>query len=75
MRHGGRILADALAARGVDRVFSVPGESFLAALDGLYDLGIQNVVCRHEGGAAMMAEATGKRLPGSGRWRRRRWTA
>ncbi len=33
MRHGGRILADALAARGVDRVFSVPGESFLAALD------------------------------------------
>ena len=60
MRHGGRILADALAARGVDRVFSVPGESFLAALDGLYDLGIQNVVCRHEGGAAMMAEAQGK---------------
>ncbi|MBV0891891.1 thiamine pyrophosphate-binding protein [Paracoccus sp. Z118] len=60
MRHGGRILADALAARGVERVFSVPGESFLAALDGLYDLGIANVVCRHEGGAAFMAEAYGK---------------
>ncbi len=60
MRHGGQILADHLAAYGVDRVFSVPGESFLAALDGLYERGIPNVVCRHEGGAAMMAEATGK---------------
>lgn len=60
MRHGGRILAEALGLHGVDRVFSVPGESFLAALDGLYETGIRNIVCRHEGGAAMMAEATGK---------------
>ena len=60
MRHGGRIIADHLKAFGVERVFSVPGESFLAALDGLYDSGIANIVCRHEGGAAMMAEATGK---------------
>jgi len=60
MRQGGRILADHLAAYGVDRVFSVPGESFLAALDGLYERGIANIVCRHEGAAAMMAEATGK---------------
>ncbi|WP_108484427.1 thiamine pyrophosphate-binding protein [Oceaniglobus ichthyenteri] len=60
MRHGGQILADALAAQGVKRVFSVPGESFLAALDGLYENGIPNVVCRQEGGAAMMAEAWGK---------------
>lgn len=60
MRHGGQILVDALKANGVGRVFSVPGESFLAALDGLYASGIQNVVCRHEGGAAMMAEAHGK---------------
>ncbi len=60
MRHGGQILADHLAAYGVDRVFSVPGESFLAALDGLYERGIPNIVCRHEGGAAMMAEAAGK---------------
>lgn len=59
-RHGGKILADQLAIEGVERVFSVPGESFLAALDGLYDSGIQNVVCRQEGGAAMMAEAHGK---------------
>ena len=60
MRHGGQILVDQLRLQGVDRVFSVPGESFLAALDGLYDSGIANIVCRQEGGAAMMAEATGK---------------
>lgn len=60
MRHGGQILADQLRILGVRRVFSVPGESFLAALDGLHDSGIANVVCRHEGGAAMMAEAYGK---------------
>jgi acetolactate synthase-1/2/3 large subunit len=60
MRHGGQILVDQLKIQGVRRVFSVPGESFLAALDGLYDSGIENVVCRQEGGAAMMAEAHGK---------------
>ena len=61
LRHGGRILADQLAVQGCDRVFLVPGESFLAVLDGLYDLpGIDTVVCRQEGGAAMMAEAYGK---------------
>ncbi len=60
LRHGGRILADQLAIQGVTRVFSVPGESFLAALDGFLDAGIENIVCRHEGGAAMMAEAQGK---------------
>lgn len=60
MRHGGQILVQALRLNGVTRVFSVPGESFLAALDGLHDSGIANIVCRHEGGAAMMAETTGK---------------
>ncbi|RYG91176.1 thiamine pyrophosphate-binding protein [Loktanella sp. IMCC34160] len=60
MRHGGQILADQLKIHGARRVFSVPGESFLAALDGLYESGIDNVVCRQEGGAAMMAEAYGK---------------
>ena len=59
-RHGGQILVDQLKLRGVSRVFSVPGESFLAALDALHDAGIQNIVCRQEGGAAMMAEADGK---------------
>ncbi|MCB1406271.1 MAG: thiamine pyrophosphate-binding protein [Rhodobacteraceae bacterium] len=60
MRHGGQILVDHLKAQGIRRVFSVPGESFLAALDGLHDSAIQNIVCRHEGGAAMMAEAHAK---------------
>lgn len=60
IRHGGKILSDQLVKLGVRRVFSVPGESFLAALDGLYDSGIKNIVCRQEGGAAMMAEAYGK---------------
>ncbi|MGB8622379.1 MAG: thiamine pyrophosphate-binding protein, partial [Paracoccaceae bacterium] len=59
-RHGGQILADQLMRQGVERVFSVPGESFLAALDGLHDVAIRNIVCRQEGGAAMMAEADGK---------------
>lgn len=60
MRHGGQILVDHLRAEGVRRVFSVPGESFLAVLDGLHDSGIQNIVCRHEGAAAMAAEAHAK---------------
>ncbi|HAJ21070.1 MAG TPA: thiamine pyrophosphate-binding protein, partial [Rhodospirillaceae bacterium] len=61
MRHGGRILADQLRAQGCRRVFLVPGESYLAVLDGLYDVPeIEPVVCRQEGGAAMMADAHGK---------------
>lgn len=59
-RHGGQALVEQLNEFGVRRVFSVPGESFLAALDGLHGSGINNIVCRHEGGAAMMAEAHGK---------------
>ncbi|MFT6775898.1 MAG: acetolactate synthase-1/2/3 large subunit [Paracoccaceae bacterium] len=58
--HGGALLVDCLAAQGVTRVFCVPGESFLAALDGLHDSAIDVVVARQEGGAAMMAEASGK---------------
>ena len=38
LRHGGRLLADQLDRQGCDRVFLVPGESFLAAIDGLHDL-------------------------------------
>ena len=57
MRHGGQILVDHLKAQGIRRVFSVPGESFLAALDGLHDSAIQNIVCRHEGGAVLLVEA------------------
>ena len=65
MRHGGKVLIEHLAAEGISSVFLVPGESFLAALDALADTPqIQTVVCRHEGGAAMMAAAWG-RLTGS----------
>jgi acetolactate synthase I/II/III large subunit len=61
-RHGGRLLVDQLVVQGVDTVFTVPGESFLAALDGFYDVQdrVKLVVCRHESGAANMAEAYGK---------------
>ena len=60
-RTGAQLLVDALALHGVDRAFCVPGESFLAVLDALYDeKSIQTVTCRQEGGAAMMAEADGK---------------
>ncbi|QEM83608.1 thiamine pyrophosphate-binding protein [Halomonas binhaiensis] len=58
--HGGQVLIKALAAQGVERVFCVPGESYLAALDALHDADIDTIVARHEGGAAMMAEADGK---------------
>src|SRR6202041_1904489 len=61
-RHGGRVLADALVAQGIDHVFEVPGESFLDTLDGLYDQSgkIKLVTCRFEAGAVNMADAFGK---------------
>ncbi|AKJ69754.1 thiamine pyrophosphate protein [Pandoraea thiooxydans] len=59
---GARLLVEALVTQGVERVFCVPGESYLAVLDALYDVRerIELVVCRHEAAAANMAEATGK---------------
>lgn len=61
-RSGGEILVDALAIHGAETLFCVPGESFLAVLDALRDRAgdIRLVTCRQEGGAANMAEATGK---------------
>jgi len=59
-RTGGQILVDQLTLHGVDHIFCVPGESYLAALDALHDAEINVTVCRQEGGAAMMAEAYGK---------------
>ncbi len=71
MRSGGQILVEHLRLNGAQRIFTVPGESFIAALDALHDAdGIDVVVCRHEGAAAMMAEATarisGPRRPAAG---------
>jgi acetolactate synthase-1/2/3 large subunit len=61
-RTGGRALADALVAQGIDHVFAVPGESYLDVLDGLYDVRqkLRLVTCRFEAGAVNMAEAYGK---------------
>jgi acetolactate synthase I/II/III large subunit len=59
-RTGGQILVDQLLVHGVDHIFCVPGESYLATLDALHDAAVTVTVCRQEGGAAMMAEAYGK---------------
>jgi len=61
-RTGAQLLIDCLLTHGVDTVFCVPGESYLAALDALYEVRdrIRLVVARQDGGAAYMAEAYGK---------------
>jgi acetolactate synthase-1/2/3 large subunit len=58
----GHLLVQCLIAQGVTHAFGVPGESYLAVLDGfhLYRNQIQFVINRQEGGAAFMAEAHGK---------------
>jgi acetolactate synthase-1/2/3 large subunit len=60
MRTGGQLIVDTLKANGVERLFCVPGESYLAVLDALVDSGVGVTVCRQEGGAAMMADAWGR---------------
>jgi acetolactate synthase-1/2/3 large subunit len=60
LRTGGQILVDQLRIQGCDRIFTVPGESFLAVLDALHDVPeIQTIVCRQEGGVTFMACADG----------------
>jgi acetolactate synthase-1/2/3 large subunit len=61
-RTGGQILVDQLKIHGADLAFCVPGESYLAVLDALHDArdSIRLITCRHEAGAANMAEAYGK---------------
>src|SRR5260370_18607279 len=65
-RTAAQILVDQLVIHGAKHVFCVPGESYIAALDAFYDRDIAVTVCRHESGAAIMAEACGKgtRRPG-----------
>ncbi|HWL32100.1 MAG TPA: thiamine pyrophosphate-binding protein [Gaiellaceae bacterium] len=60
LRTGGKVLVDQLALHGAELAFCVPGESYLAVLDALYDAPIRLVTCRHEAAAANMAEAYGK---------------
>ena len=60
MRTAAEVLVDQLIRNGVQHVFCVPGESYLAVLDAFCDHDISVTVCRQEGGAAMMADAVGK---------------
>jgi acetolactate synthase-1/2/3 large subunit len=61
LRTGGQILVEELRRQGVERIFCVPGESYLPVLDALYDVPeIAVVSARHEGAAANMADADGK---------------
>ncbi len=61
-RLAGHALVEALIAQGIDTCFGVPGESYLAVLDGFHQHRehIRFIACRQEGGAAFMAEAQGK---------------
>ncbi len=54
------VIVESLKAHGVQRVYCVPGESYLALLDAFYESGIEVIVCRHEGGAGFMAVAEAK---------------
>jgi acetolactate synthase-1/2/3 large subunit len=59
--HAGRVLIEQLEKQGASVLFTVPGESFLAALDGMHETSrIRPIICRQEGGASMMADAWGK---------------
>ena len=62
MAIGGKILIDCLLAHGAERGFGIPGESYLAVLDALYDKkeDFDFILCRNEGGASFMASAYGK---------------
>ena len=52
-RLAGHAIVDALRLHGVDMVFGVPGESYLAVIDGLHDANdIRTIMCRQEGGDA-----------------------
>ncbi|MDT2019753.1 thiamine pyrophosphate-binding protein [Methylocella sp. CPCC 101449] len=59
-RTGAQILVDQLTIQGVEHVFCVPGESYLAVLDAFHDAKINITVCRQEAGAGMMADASAR---------------
>ncbi|WP_374668800.1 thiamine pyrophosphate-binding protein [Ramlibacter sp.] len=58
----GHLLVECLVAQGVTHAFGVPGESYLAVLDGFHQYRdhIRFIINRQEGGAAFMAEGVGK---------------
>ena len=61
-RTGGELLVKCLLEQEVNTAFGVPGESYLAVLDALYDVPnqIKLITTRHESGASFAAEAYGK---------------
>ncbi len=61
-RTGAQVLVECLLEQDVEMGFGVPGESYLAVLDALHDVGnsFRFINCRNEGGGAFMAEAYGK---------------
>ena len=56
-RSAGHLIVATLETAGIERVYAVPGESYLDVLDGLYASPIETIVCRQEGGAGFMALA------------------
>ncbi len=60
MKEAGSLLVEILENQKVERVFCVPGESYLSVMNGLQDTFIETVLCKHEGAASIMAEADGK---------------
>jgi len=60
MQEAGSLLVQILENQKVDRVFCVPGESYLSVMNGLQETSIETILCKHEGAASMMAEADGK---------------
>ena len=60
MREAGTLLVELLENQKVERVYCVPGESYLSVMNGLQETSIDTILCKHEGAAAIMAEADGK---------------
>ena len=60
MIEAGTLIVKILEKQNVERVFCVPGESYLSVMNGLQDTSIETILCKHEGGASIMAEADGK---------------
>ena len=60
MIEAGTLIVNILEKQKVERVFCVPGESYLSVMNGLQDTSIETILCKHEGGASIMAEADGK---------------
>ena len=60
MKEAGSLLVEILENQKVDRVFCVPGESYLSVMNGLQETLIETILCKHEGAASIMAEADGK---------------